>query len=108
MLLSGETDGAAVRCKIFSPENYALYDGDLELCQNGEYLSSHLMMFGDIHPWSNDDPALYHVVMTLYSANGTAVETVPYDIGFRRFELKDGIMLLNGERIFFNGVNRHE
>lgn len=29
-------------------------------------------------------------------------------VGFRRFEMKDGIMTLNGKRIVFKGVNRHE
>lgn len=108
LLISGDIEGAAVQCKILSPENASLYDGDLELCQNGEYLCSHLMMFDDIQPWCNENPVLYHVILTLYSADGKVVETVPYDIGFRRFELKDGIMLLNGKRILFNGVNRHE
>lgn len=36
------------------------------------------------------------------------MELVPYKTGFRHFELKNGLMLLNGERIVFNGVNRHE
>ena len=35
-------------------------------------------------------------------------EVVPYDIGFRRFETLNGVMCLNGKRIVFNGVNRHE
>ena len=39
---------------------------------------------------------------------GNVVEMIPMDIGFRRFEIKDKIMLLNGERIIVNGVNRHE
>ena len=108
LLLSGETEEASVYCKILSPENTVLYDGELELCQNGEYLCSQLMTFDGIQPWDNKNPALYHIVLTVCSADGEAVETVPYDIGFRRFELRDGIMLLNGERIVFNGVNRHE
>ena len=33
---------------------------------------------------------------------------MPYKIGFRRFEIKDKIMLLNGKRLIINGVNRHE
>ena len=32
------------------------------------------------------------------------LEVIPYSIGFRRFELKDGLMPLNGERIVFNAV----
>ena len=48
------------------------------------------------------------MTLTLLRKDGTVSEVVPYDTGFRRFELKDGLMLLNGERIVFNGVNRHE
>ena len=33
---------------------------------------------------------------------------IPQKVGFRRFEMKDGIMTLNGKRIVFKGVNRHE
>ena len=35
-------------------------------------------------------------------------EVIPQKVGFRRFEMKDGIMTLNGKRIVFKGVNRHE
>lgn len=61
-----------------------------------------------IQPWSHKTPVLYHAELTLKDAQGTVQEVVPYDIGFRRFEMKDGIMCLNGERVVFNGVNRHE
>ena len=51
---------------------------------------------------------LYHAVLTLRDADGVLQEVVPYDIGFRRFEMINGVMCLNGERVVFNGVNRHE
>lgn len=57
-----------------------------------------------IQPWSHKTPVLYHAELTLKDAQGTVQEVVPYDIGFRRFEMKDGIMCLNGERVVFNGV----
>ena len=44
----------------------------------------------------------------MQSADGRLLETIPYRIGFRRFEIKDRVMLLNGERLIINGVNRHE
>ena len=62
----------------------------------------------DIFPWSSENPYLYKLELTLRNPEGHAVETVPYSIGFRRFEIKDKIMLLNGERLIINGVNRHE
>ena len=35
-------------------------------------------------------------------------EYVPYKVGFRRFEIKDKVMNLNGKRLVINGINRHE
>lgn len=61
-----------------------------------------------MQPWSHQTPTLYHAELTLTDAEGAVQEVVPYDIGFRRFEMKDGVMCLNGERVVFNGVNRHE
>ena len=46
--------------------------------------------------------------MEVYDAEGTLQEIIPERVGFRRFEMKDGIMTLNGKRIVFKGVNRHE
>lgn len=48
------------------------------------------------------------MTLVLRDANGAELETVRYKTGFRRFALIDGVMRLNGERIYFNGVNRHE
>lgn len=74
-----------------------------------------------IRPWSAEDPALYTLTLTLTrpdaasdaaASSGEAVsdvvETVSQRIGFRRFAVEDGIMTLNGKRIVFKGVNRHE
>ena len=58
--------------------------------------------------WSAEDPQLYDLEMEIYDAEGTLQEIIPERVGFRRFEMKDGIMTLNGKRIVFKGVNRHE
>lgn len=107
LLLSGDTDGAEVLCRVCSPDKETLFNGALELHREGGYLRSQMLKFPDIVPWDHKTPALYRVTLTILS-NGEIAGVIPYDIGFRRFELKDGIMLLNGRRIIFNGVNRHE
>lgn len=58
--------------------------------------------------WSAEAPELYTYEVTLTDAAGHLLETVRGKAGFRRFELRDGLMLLNGRRIVFKGVNRHE
>ena len=62
------------------------------------------------HPelWSAEDPQLYDLVLEVYNEAEELQEVVPQKVGFRRFEMKDGIMTLNGKRIVFKGVNRHE
>ena len=58
--------------------------------------------------WSAEDPQLYDLELTVSDENGNVQEIIPQKVGFRRFEMKDGIMTLNGKRIVFKGVNRHE
>lgn len=62
----------------------------------------------DVKLWSAEEPYLYELRMEVYDAAGKMQEVVASKIGFRRFEMKDGLMLLNGKRIVFKGVNRHE
>jgi beta-galactosidase len=58
--------------------------------------------------WSAEVPYLYELVVEIRDAEGALVEAVPSRVGFRRFEMKDKIMTINGKRIVFKGVNRHE
>ena len=87
--LDGETDGARVHLRLTDGEEFALFDEDID---------GSTIELSAIHPWSHETPVLYHALLTLYDANGAVQEVVPYDIGFRRFEMKDGIMCLNGSR----------
>ena len=106
LLVSGPV--GEIQCKISHPRQGCLFDGRLSLAQEGEYLISQVLEFESILPWSYESPELYQVVLTVQDPRGAAVEWIPYRIGFRRFELKDGLMRLNGQRLVIRGVNRHE
>ena len=58
--------------------------------------------------WSSEAPELYDLQLTVSDFDGNIIETVYQKVGFRKFELRDRIMCLNGKRIVFKGVNRHE
>ncbi len=58
--------------------------------------------------WSAEDPQLYRMLLEVYGTDGILSEITAQNAGFRRFELKDGLMHLNGRRIVFKGVNRHD
>lgn len=57
--------------------------------------------------WSAESPYLYTYVITLKN-NGTPIEYLSGKFGFRKVEIKDGVILLNGQRLVLKGVNRHE
>ena len=58
--------------------------------------------------WSAEEPQLYDLTIQIYDQDGNLQEYIPERVGFRRFEIKDHVMTLNGKRIVFKGVNRHE
>ncbi|PTM26799.1 glycoside hydrolase family 2 TIM barrel-domain containing protein [Limosilactobacillus reuteri] len=63
----------------------------------------------NVHLWDNHDPYLYQLLIEIRDDEGNLVELVPYRFGFRRIEInKDHVVLLNGQRLIINGVNRHE
>ena len=58
--------------------------------------------------WSAENPLLYTFRLTLRDEGGRLVEVAQTQVGFRRVEIKAGILLLNGKRLLLHGVNRHE
>ncbi|MDE5671330.1 MAG: DUF4981 domain-containing protein [Eubacterium sp.] len=61
----------------------------------------------DASMWSAENPYLYTLVLTL-KHNGTPIEYVSTKFGFRKVEIKGGIININGRRVVFKGTNRHE
>ena len=63
----------------------------------------------NVHLWDNHDPYLYQLLIEIRDDEGNLIELVPYRFGFRRIEInKEHVVLLNGQRLIINGVNRHE
>lgn len=62
------------------------------------------------HPrlWSSEDPYLYELLVTVRDAVGEITELIPQRVGVRRFGIEGGLLRINGQRIVFHGVNRHE
>ena len=53
--------------------------------------------------WSAEDPQLYDLVLEVYNESGELQEVIPQKVGFRRFEMKGGIMTLNGKTYRIQG-----
>lgn len=70
--------------------------------------SSLSMPVADPLLWSAEMPSLYALLLTLKDHSGKAIETVPLMTGIRAVEIREGMLLVNGVRVMFKGVNRHE
>lgn len=58
--------------------------------------------------WTSETPALYTLFTTLKDKSGKVIEVIPQKVGFRKVEIKDAQLLVNGKAILIKGVNRHE
>ncbi len=133
--ISAELDiygGGCLQADVFVPridgfgENkveYVLFDGETELLretrevnftsvysysavpEDGARLDTRLPL---VHSWSPEDPYLYTLVVSLKDKDGAVLDTESQRIGFKRVEIRDGVVKLNGARLLVRGVNRHE
>ena len=62
----------------------------------------------NVHLWSAETPALYTLVVALIDPAGQVVEATSTRIGFKKIELVHRAVLINGKRVYFRGVNRHD
>lgn len=62
----------------------------------------------NVKSWSAEVPALYSLVLIVENQNGKTTQAVQRRIGFRRVEIKNGQLHVNGKAILIKGVNRHE
>ncbi len=58
--------------------------------------------------WSAEAPNLYNCIITLQEASGKIIQSTAVKIGFRKVEIKNAQLLVNGKKIMVHGVNRHE
>ena len=101
--LTGAVDGAKAVFTLKDGEEILLEEEE-PLAEKSEFAFS----IKNPEKWSAENPKLYTLLIGVYGPDGEKAETVFEEVGFRRFEIKDHIMHLNGKRIVFKGVNRHE
>ncbi len=62
----------------------------------------------NVEQWSAELPTLYNLTVTLKDQDNETIEVIPQRVGFRKVEIKNGLLLVNGQPILIKGVNRHE
>ena len=103
-----DADGATVKS---AENNIWVSPGNIQTASFGEQIKN-------VAKWSAEYPNLYKLLMTI-KVDGKIQEIVPFNVGFRRIEIKDinqlagngkpyNVLLFNGQPIKFKGVNIHE
>ncbi|SMO73792.1 beta-galactosidase [Saccharicrinis carchari] len=62
----------------------------------------------EVKKWTAETPHLYELLITLMDENDQVLEVVRQDVGFRKIEIKDATLLVNGQYVYLKGVNLHE
>lgn len=90
-------------------EENILVEKSLQLNKENDHLEGTICVdLESVKLWDNHNPYLYHAYIELKAEDGSLAEVIPYDIGFRRIEIIDKVVYLNGKRLIITGVNRHE
>ncbi|SEU20359.1 glycoside hydrolase family 2 TIM barrel-domain containing protein [Paenibacillus sp. NFR01] len=105
-------DGCTLEARLYDASGQPVWDdavsGRFHFAAGNEQsltLSGHVK---NPQKWSAESPYLYTLTLSLLDGNGLLLEAAGCKVGFRAFELDGGLMKLNGKRIVFKGVNRHE
>lgn len=78
------------------------------VCQPNSNILKFAKNLPKVKAWSNEVPNLYQLIITLKDQNGKIIETEGCKVGFRKVEIKNGNLCINGKRIYVKGVNMHE
>ncbi|MEZ5070833.1 MAG: glycoside hydrolase family 2 TIM barrel-domain containing protein [Bacteroidales bacterium] len=102
----------AVKTRLFDPEGREVPGGIAEApvkeLRSGDSLVLDLTLeIRSPRLWSSEHPALYTLVMELQDGEGASLECLSTRVGFREVEIRDGVLLVNGRAVKFNGVNSH-
>ncbi len=107
-----KADGWLVGMQLFDANNQPLFSSYLNAAFRYDYnempevtLSQHLSM---PQKWSHEHPYLYTLVVVLRDGNGQPVQYFSTRIGFRKIEIRNRELLINGKAVLIKGVNRHE
>lgn len=85
---------------------YAPYHAENEKLTSGPYLAK--IPVKDCKRWSAEQPNLYDLIITLKDEQGNVIESISRPVGFRKVEIKNAQVLVNGQPVLFKGADRHE
>ncbi len=112
--VAGVQPGLQVRATLFEGTEIRLTSthplGSAVVDERGSYQDRVEIRWSVTQPrqWSAETPHLYRLTVELLDAAGQLIEVEAHDVGFRKVEIRNGLLCLNGQPLLIRGVNRHE
>ncbi len=107
MLGDNNGEAASIQVALLNQAGKEVWTQNKKVGKAGDAVS----FFGtltDVEAWSAEIPDLYQMVATVKNKQGALLETTSAKVGFRKVEIKNAQLLVNGKKIMVHGVNRHE
>ena len=104
--IAGPETKADLQVKVFDPSTKLV--AELSVKGGTPRSANPKIRIANILPWSAENPNLYKVVVALRTPAGNFIDVNCYRVGFRQIEIKDNVVLINGQPLKMRGVNRHE
>ena len=106
-ILDDENNEFKVKSYLKDRDEKIVYDFGTIIPKDKKTISLNSII-DNVKHWSAEEPYLYTLYFEVLDEENNLIEIVPQKLGFRTFEMKNNIMHINGKRIIFKGINRHE
>jgi beta-galactosidase len=107
--MTGATQATAVTATLYDHAGKAVKATSTKLnLGNESSINLDLKSIGKVKLWSNESPYLYTLVLQLTDGSGKLIEATSARVGFRKVEIRNAQLLVNGKAIEVHGVNLHE
>ena len=98
--------GKKLNLRLVGPDGKTALDEDLNVGADG-HVSFEYDKLANVAKWSAETPNLYNLYVSLYDGS-KLIECIPQRVGFRKVEVKNQQMLVNGQPVLIKGADRHE
>ena len=109
---TGVAASKAIEVELIAPDGavVATKGANVEFAEGATIANCNVLFDGltSLLPWTAETPDLYTVVVRQKDASGKEEMVFSTKYGFRHIEIKNGVVLINGQRVYFKGVNTQD
>lgn len=104
----GKSTNGSIKLTLCEGEKIVWTNQQEYTCNSKQASLTFQQVFPGAKQWSAEKPNLFRLCISRLNSQGNVEEVVSQNVGFRTVEIKGGLLLVNGMKIYVKGVNRHE